>query len=146
MARIVRSLDVPYPAQQMYGIVDRIEDYPQFLPWCLATSVERSPGGRVAAEMKVGKGRLRHTFATQNTHDPDKLEISIRLARGPFSDLHGNWRFIERPGGCRIDFLIEYEFATRALDRLLSPLFAAAYGRMVDSFAERAHELHACRA
>ena len=146
MIEVRRSLEVPYPAARMYALVDRIEDYPAFLPWCLATAVERGPDGRVAASMKVGKGPLRHEFATANVHDPDRLEIAIELLRGPFSFLRGNWKFVPLDSGSRIDFLLEYEFAPGLAGRMLAPLFSVAYGRMIDSFAEQAARLDSAAA
>ena len=142
MIEVRRSLEVPYPADRMYALVDRIEDYPSFLPWCLATAVERGDDGQVSASMKVGKGVLRHEFATANVHDAQRLEISIRLLRGPFSSLQGNWKFVPAESGSRIDFVLEYEFASGMIGRMFAPLFSAAYGRMIDSFAEQAERLH----
>ena len=143
MIEVRRSLEVPYPAERMYALVDRIEDYPSFLPWCLATAVERGDDGQVAASMKVGKGLLRHEFATANVHDRQRLEISIRLLRGPFSSLRGNWKFVQLDSGSRIDFLLEYEFASGMIGRMMAPFFSAAYARMIDSFAEQAARLDA---
>ena len=125
----------------MYALVERIEDYPSFLPWCLATAVERGPGNRVAASMKVGKGPLRYRFATANVHDPDRLQIAIELLQGPFSCLRGNWQFVPLESGSRIDFMLEYEFAPGMIGRMFAPMFSAAYGRMIDSFAEQAAKL-----
>ena len=138
MIEVRRSLEVPYPADRMYALVDRIEDYPSFLPWCLSTKVERAAEGKVSASMKVGKGIVRHEFATANVHDTDRMEISIQLLRGPFSSLQGNWKFFATESGSRIDFVLEYEFASGIIGRMFAPLFSTAYGRMIDSFAEQA--------
>ena len=146
MIEVRRSLEVPYPAARMYALVDRIEDYPSFLPWCLATTVKRGPGQQVAATMQVGKGMLRHEFATANIHDPEQLTIAIELVRGPFSFLRGNWQFTEMETGSRVDFVLEYEFASGVVGRMFAPLFSAAYGRMIDSFAQQAARLDSAAA
>ncbi|MBI4123468.1 MAG: ubiquinone-binding protein, partial [Betaproteobacteria bacterium] len=35
MKTITRSAIVPHSAQAMYALVEDVESYPRFLPWCL---------------------------------------------------------------------------------------------------------------
>ena len=37
-----KSVLLPYSARQMFELVDRVEDYPSFLPWCGGTEVARN--------------------------------------------------------------------------------------------------------
>ena len=37
MASIKRSALVPYTPEQMFELVDNIQDYSRFLPWCSAS-------------------------------------------------------------------------------------------------------------
>jgi len=37
-----KSVLLPYSARQMFELVDRVEDYPRFLPWCGGTEVTRT--------------------------------------------------------------------------------------------------------
>ncbi|MEE9423258.1 MAG: SRPBCC family protein, partial [Gammaproteobacteria bacterium] len=39
MTEINRHALVPYTAAQMFALVDDIETYPEFLPWCTRTHV-----------------------------------------------------------------------------------------------------------
>ena len=41
MAVVEKSVLVFYSARQMFVLVDRVEDYPVFLPWCGGTEVQR---------------------------------------------------------------------------------------------------------
>ena len=41
MPEISRNALLPYPAAFMYDIVNQVEAYPEFLPWCLETRVTR---------------------------------------------------------------------------------------------------------
>jgi ribosome-associated toxin RatA of RatAB toxin-antitoxin module len=43
---------------------------------------------------------------------------------------------------CEIAFSLRYEFASRALGKLLEPLFDEIADTMVDAFTRRADELH----
>jgi ribosome-associated toxin RatA of RatAB toxin-antitoxin module len=141
MKTITRSAIVAHSAEQVYGVVEDIESYPRFLPWCLAVKVERQPGGATAT-LEVGVKGLRQSFTTANTNDPGRA-IEMRLVRGPFKHFAAAWRF--KPlaaGACGVEFSMEYEFASRALGKLLEPLFSGIAGSMVDAFSRRADEIH----
>jgi hypothetical protein len=40
MAMVKKSVLIERSSQQMFDLVDRVEDYPQFLPWCSQTRCE----------------------------------------------------------------------------------------------------------
>jgi len=41
MADIEKSVLIGYSAKRMFALVDKVEDYPKFLPWCGGSSVVR---------------------------------------------------------------------------------------------------------
>jgi ribosome-associated toxin RatA of RatAB toxin-antitoxin module len=137
MKRIVRSAIVEHSAQEMYALVDDIERYPSFLPWCSAARVEEADGRR-RATLTVGLRGLRQSFTTLNENRPGEA-IDMRLVEGPFREFSAAWRF--RPLGeraCAIEFVLEYELAGGPLARLLEPLFDHIADTMVDAFRRRA--------
>jgi ribosome-associated toxin RatA of RatAB toxin-antitoxin module len=143
MKRIARSAIVEHSAFEMYALVDGIEAYPEFLPWCVAAEVHERRPGATRATLTVGLHGLRHSFTTQNENRPGEA-IDMRLVQGPFRCFHGEWRFV--PLGehaSRIEFTLEYEFSSRTLGRLLAPLFDGIADSMVEAFVRRAAELHA---
>ncbi|HEX7218009.1 MAG TPA: type II toxin-antitoxin system RatA family toxin [Burkholderiales bacterium] len=143
MKRIARSAIVEHSAAEMYALVDGIEAYPEFLPWCAQAVVHERKPGATRATLTVGLHGLRHSFTTQNQNRPGEA-IDMRLVQGPFRRFHGEWRFV--PLGehaSRIEFRLEYEFSSRTLGRLLAPLFDGIADSMVEAFVRRAAELHA---
>jgi ribosome-associated toxin RatA of RatAB toxin-antitoxin module len=143
MKRIARSAIVEHSAVEMYALVDAIEAYPEFLPWCVAAEVHERKPGATRATLTVGVHGLRHSFTTRNENRPGE-GIVMRLVQGPFRRFHGEWRFV--PLGehaSRIEFTLEYEFSSRTLGRLLAPLFDGIADSMVEAFVRRAAELHA---
>ncbi|MEC7943351.1 MAG: SRPBCC family protein [Pseudomonadota bacterium] len=46
--------------------------------------------------------------------------------------------FIEKDGGCEIDFFIDFEFRSLLLRKVMEPLFHEAVRRMVSAFESRA--------
>ncbi len=142
MATVSKSVLVPYSARQMFDLVERVEDYPRFLPWCSGSSVsERSDEGMTATVEIDFKG-LRQTFSTVNAHQPGE-RIDMRLKEGPFSRLQGSWHFVAlRDNACKVVFELDYAFAGGIVSRLLSPVFDQIASTMVDAFVRRAEQLH----
>ena len=146
MKKISRSAIVEHSAQRLYELVEDIESYPQFLPWCLAASARRS-GSETIATLTVGVGGLRQSFTTRNENRPAE-SIAMQLVEGPFRSFAAAWRFRAlSAAACKVEFSIEYEFASRALAKLLEPLFDRMADTMVDAFTRRADALdgHAAR-
>jgi len=142
MKQIARSAIVEHSAAEMYALVEDIEAYPRFLPWCAAAEVHERAPGRTRATLTVRAGGLRHSFTTRNENRPAEA-IDLHLAKGPFRSFEAQWRFVPlSPGACRVEFSLQYEFASRALGRLLSPLFDGIADSMVDAFVRRAAQGH----
>lgn len=142
MKRIARSAIVEHPARTLYALVERVEDYPAFLPWCREARVHERTPTRTLATLAVGLKGLRYAFTTDNANRPPSA-IDLRLVEGPFRHFAAHWRFTplgERAS--RIDFAMEYEFAGRVISRALGPLFESIADTMVDAFKRRADELH----
>ena len=142
MKRIARSAIVEHSAAEMYALVDAIEAYPEFLPWCSEAVVHERQPGLTRATLTIGLRGLRHAFTTRNDNRPGEA-IDMHLVEGPFRRFEGQWRFVPlSPRACRIEFSLQYEFASRALGRLLSPLFDGIADSMVEAFVRRAAAVH----
>lgn len=142
MKRISRSAIVEHSAAEMYALVERIEAYPGFLPWCAGAVVHERQPGSTRATLTVGVRGLRHAFTTRNQNRPGEA-IDMHLVEGPFRRFEGHWRFVPlSKHACRIEFSLQYEFASRALGRVLAPLFDNIADSMVEAFVRRAGEVH----
>jgi ribosome-associated toxin RatA of RatAB toxin-antitoxin module len=142
MKQIARSAIVEHSAAEMYALVEDIEAYPGFLPWCTAAVVHERRPGATRATLTVGAGRVRQSFTTQNDNRPGEA-IDMRLVEGPFRRFAGHWRFVPlAPRACRIEFSLRYEFSSRALGRLLAPLFDGIADSMVEAFVRRAAQVY----
>ena len=88
---------IPYSKEQMFELVNDVNAYPQFLPWCSAARVERRLEHGIVATLTVSKGPLQHSFTTENRNTGHE-RIEMALLEGPFKRFHGVWRFDEMPG------------------------------------------------
>jgi ribosome-associated toxin RatA of RatAB toxin-antitoxin module len=145
MKRIARSAIVPHSAAQLFALVEDIENYPYFLPWCVGAEVRNRAPGSAVATLTVGMRGLKQSFTTQN-ESRAPAEIDMRLVEGPFRHFAAAWRF--QPLGaeaCKVEFSMEFEFASRALATLLQPLFQQMADSMVNAFTRRADEIHGAK-
>jgi ribosome-associated toxin RatA of RatAB toxin-antitoxin module len=141
MKRIARSAIVEHSAEEMFALVDDIESYPRFLPWCSGAAVESRSPGLARATLTVGVRGIRQALTTENELRPPEA-MDMRLVKGPFRRFAAAWRF--KPLGlesCAVQFSLEYELAG-PLGRLLEPLFDQIANTMVDAFTRRAGELY----
>ena len=142
MKKVARSAILEHSAEQVYRLVEDIEAYPGFLPWCLAARVHLRDAAATRATLTVGMPGLRQSFTTLNENRPGQ-SIEMKLVEGPFKSFSASWRFTPlSPHACRIDFSLRYEFASRALARLLEPLFDSIANSMVDAFTRRAAQVY----
>ncbi|MCC7547847.1 MAG: type II toxin-antitoxin system RatA family toxin [Burkholderiales bacterium] len=142
MALVEKAVLVGHSAQRMYTLVDRVEDYPQFLPWCGGSTVEYRDGAVTRASIVIDYHGIRQSFRTENRTEPPGL-IDIRLLSGPFRELDGIWRFTPlAEEACRVDFRLEYEFSSKLLEKLTGPVFAYIADSFVDAFVKRAEQLY----
>jgi ribosome-associated toxin RatA of RatAB toxin-antitoxin module len=141
MRRVARSAIVEHKAEEMFALVDDIESYPRFLPWCVAARVESRTYNTVKATLTIGMRGLRTSFTTQNDNRSGEA-IDMRLVQGPFRRFAAAWRFTPlSEEACRIEFSVEYELSG-PLARMLSPLFDRIADTMVDAFTRRAYEVY----
>lgn len=126
----------------MYDIVNAVEAYPEFLPWCGGARVEQDGDSVMEAAIQIRGAGLNQWFRTRNSMVPGE-SIEMQLVDGPFRKLRGHWKFLPlENSGCRIELLLEFEFKAGLAAKLIAPAFTRIANTMVDSFCQRAHQLH----
>ncbi len=138
MPVIRRSQVEPYSAKQMYDLVNDVESYPQFLPWCRDSKIIRQTPSMMEASILTAKGPLNKWFTTRNELTENE-RITLNLVRGPFKHLRGEWRFTEQPnGGCQVHLMIDFDFSFGPARLLLTPIFENIAATMVSAFSAQA--------
>ena len=145
MATVKKSALVLYSAAEMYNLVNDIESYPQFLPWCRSDKVVPYSEDELRATIEMAKGAVHKTFTTNNRMQKHKM-IDIRLLEGPFQRLEGYWRFEPlRADACKVSLDMEFEFSSTLLRKVIEPVFKQIANSLVDAFCKRAVELYGRR-
>jgi coenzyme Q-binding protein COQ10 len=132
---------LPYTPEQLFALVADVERYPEFLPWCVAARVRERHAGLIVADLIIGFRMFRERFTSRVKLDPP-ARIDVAYTDGPFRYLNNHWLFERVPGGCRIDFFVDFEFKSRLLQRMIEMLFSEAVRRMVAAFETRAEQLY----
>ncbi len=138
MAKFEKSVLIARSAQLMFDLVDNVEDYPQFLPWCNQTRVEFRDEKKTVATLHINYLSVKSHFTTENEKE-NPLRMTIRLVDGPFRRLEGLWCF--KPlaeNACKIEFQLSYEFSSKIFEKVIGPVFSQITNTFVDAFVRRA--------
>lgn len=142
MAEVRKNVLIEFTPAQMFELVDRVEDYPRFLPWCGGAEVLARDDVRTAARLHINYHGIKSHFATENTKDFPK-HMAIRLVEGPFRHLEGSWMFKALgDSACKIEFLLVYEFSSKLIEKVVGPVFHHIANTFVEAFVKRAEQVH----
>lgn len=138
MTLVQKSALVKFSARQMFDLVNDIESYPQFLPWCSGSRIIKRENEIVEAELSIAKGGFTKSFSTRNQLDFGG-KITVSLIEGPFSRLDGVWTFMPlREDASKISLDLEFEMSGKLASLAFGAVFNQICNTMVGAFTERA--------
>lgn len=142
MPTINREKLVPFTQEQMYALVDDVQSYSDFVPWCVKSEELSRSDDEVHGKLTFASSGIEKSFSTLNRLQPHKM-IELRLVDGPFKQLEGFWGF-ERvsDGESRVVLNLEFEFSSRLLAMMFGPVFEQVASTLVSSFSERAESVY----
>jgi len=145
MKTVHKSVLIWYSPQEMFALVTDVPRYPEFLPWCDRSAVLAEDAEGMTAEVGIAFGGIHQSFTTRNNHHaPDSVDV--KLIKGPFSQLDGQWRFSPVGDGtqraCKIDLTLNYGFSSATLSALVGPVFDKIAATLVDAFVKRAEQVY----
>ncbi len=147
MREIQQAALIARPPAQIFALINDIESYPQFLPWCTRARVLSHSAQEIVAELGVHQGPLSGEFTTRNELEPDR-RILMHLVKGPFRMLEGEWLLApvtvaEGAGaaGCRVQLTMKFAFRNPLTALLFEQKFAQAAASLLDAFVARARSL-----
>ncbi len=145
MHKVEKTVLVMHSAAQMFALVDAVEDYPKFLPWCGGVDLLERTETSTSATLHINYHGIKQQFTTQNSKQfPHSMQISLK--NGPFKHLDGDWYFTElRTDACKIEFRLNYEFANSFLEKLIAPVFSHIATTFVDGFVAQADKIYASK-
>ncbi len=143
MTRVEKSALVKFSAQEMFDLVNDIESYPKFLPWCSGSRIIKREGTTVEAELSISKGGFQKNFSTRNELEIGK-KMTVELLNGPFSHLKGEWNFLPlREDASKISLDLEFKLSGKLASLAFGAVFHQICNTMVSSFTQRAKDVYA---
>lgn len=143
--QVTRSALVAYSPQELFALVNDVEAYPEYLPFCVEARVLERVGDQLTARIAFARAGLRHGVTTRNRlAAPHRVEME--LVDGPFQHLRGAWEF--RPLGdsaSKVVFNIEYELASGLVQLVAGIAAGEAAAMAMQAFEQRAAQLYGRR-
>jgi ribosome-associated toxin RatA of RatAB toxin-antitoxin module len=139
MPTILKSVHVQRPAAAMFALIDDVERYPEFLPWCSKAVVHERTADVTRASLDIDYHGLTSRITTLNRRYPPG-RMDLEFVEGPFDKFKGQWRFTPLGEGCRVEFALDYVISNSAMEALLAPVFGHIMETLVDRFVARAEK------
>ena len=148
MPIVKKSALVLHSANCIYDLVNAVDSYPDFLPWCGGATIEDQSEAHMIAEIIIGYRGINKSLKTKNQivrpTETTSGRVEMSLVEGPFKTLNGIWSFTPLEShGCRIEFELQYEFSNALVSKVVGPVFNKISETFVDSFVRMAEELYA---
>lgn len=142
MPEVSRSALVSFSAQQMFDLVNCVEDYPCFLPGCSGSQVLEASDTHMVASVDVSKAGIKKTFTTSNKIQPGH-RIDLELVDGPFKQLSGYWLFTPLDDfACKVELKLTFDFSNKLVEMAFGKIFNDLTNNMVNSFTKRAKQVY----
>ena len=143
MPTISRSALVMHSVEDMYNLINDVQNYPLFVPDCGDSKIIASSDNSMTASLLVAKGGLKKWFTTNNTLKKNET-VTLSLVDGPFKYLTGEWRLTPlSEDACKIHFELDYEFSNKIIALAFGHVFTHLTHNIVQAFTLRAKEVYA---
>ncbi|OAJ34558.1 type II toxin-antitoxin system RatA family toxin [Piscirickettsia salmonis] len=140
--KVNRKALVPYCVEEMYPLIQDIEHYAEFLPWCSKSVILSESDDAVVARLTISRGSLKKSFTTRN-RGIENQAVYMELVEGPFRSLTGCWRLEPlADNACRVLLDVEFEFSNKLVAIAFGPIFNTVVSSMVDAFLKRARVIY----
>ncbi|MFL6599977.1 MAG: type II toxin-antitoxin system RatA family toxin [Steroidobacteraceae bacterium] len=146
MREIKHSALVAQPPARLFDLINEIESYPAFIPWCKHARVLSRSDREIVATISVQRGPLQSEFTTRNELEQDR-RIAMHLVSGPFKMLEGEWLLtpiaqpVDGAAGCRVQLTMKFAFKNPLTAVLFEQKFAETAASLMDAFVARARAL-----
>ena len=137
---INKSAFVFFSQKKIFQLVDDVEHYPDFLPWCGGSKVIKRTEEITEATIDINFKGVKQCFTTRNVKKPFEI-MEISLVDGPFKKLTGSWKFTDTDeNSCKIELSLMYEFDNFILEKLIGPIFNIIANTFIDEFIKEANK------
>ena len=141
MKKIYKQEEINIDVQTIFNLINDIENYPSFLPWCTQTEVTKESENINIGKIFISKSFIKWNFSTKNLIASNK-SITLSLVDGPFDELNGQWSF--KPideNNTRVTLEIDYKFKNSLIEISIEPIFSTIMNSILKSFIDQAFKI-----
>ncbi len=141
MKKIYKKEEINVDVQTIFNLINNVENYPSFLPWCTKTEVTKESDNINIGKIFISKSFIKWNFSTKNLIDMNK-SITLSLIDGPFEQLNGKWSFksIDKYN-TYVSLEINYKFKNSLIEISIEPIFSSIMNSILKSFIDQAFKI-----
>ena len=133
-----------YSAEKLYQVVADIENYKNFVPWCVDSVIMKRKGNELEAELSVGYSLFHERYTSLVSTQPPTRVTAISNQTNLFEFLRTDWEFHPARDGQStwVTFQVEFQFKSALYNRISELFFQDIINHMVAAFEKRCKELY----
>jgi ribosome-associated toxin RatA of RatAB toxin-antitoxin module len=141
MKKIYKEEEINVTMSIIFNLINNIEEYPKFLPWCKKTEVTKESENSQIGKIFISKSFINWSFSTKNIIIRNK-SISLSLIDGPFDQLDGSWNFKKiDDNNTLVSLEINYKFKNSLIELSIEPIFTTIMNSILESFIDQAFKI-----
>ena len=138
MKKIYKEEDINIDIETIFNLINDINSYPNYLPWCTKTKVIEKSDHSIIGKIFISKSFINWNFSTKNIINKNE-SITLELVDGPFESLNGKWSFSVIDGfNTRVSLEINYKFKSSLIELSIEPIFSSIMNSILKSFVQEA--------
>lgn len=139
MTKYHESRLLPYTSKQVYDLVANVKGYPDFLPWCIASSVQTLKDHEIIARLVIGYSIFHESYTSHLVLQPHReINTSSTSCDGPLRYLKSRWLFKSLSGGCEVQFNVDFTMKSLLIQRIIDRTFKSVLSYIIRSFERQA--------
>ena len=134
-----------YSKKDLIGLVLKIDDYKNFLPWCVDSKIlsisKNKKNQEIIADLEIGFRSFRDIYTSKVLYDDQNSKIEVTSINGNIKKLLNIWEFKEiNKNSCNVIFFIDIELKNPIINILFKKFFNYGFEKILSSFEQRAKE------
>jgi len=142
MPNVHKTTTLPHSAEHMFELVNDVEKYPDFLPWCRAVHVKSRDEKKIKATVDIAKSSYSQSFASLLRLQKDK-SVEMHLLEGPFDKFKVSWLFEPvSETESKVIFDLDYKFSSRIVGMVAGSAIAEIAETLLGFVCQRADDIY----
>jgi coenzyme Q-binding protein COQ10 len=134
-----------YSKKDLIELVLKIDDYKNFLPWCVDSKIllisRNKKNQEIIADIEIGFKSFRDIYTSKVLFNDQNSKIEVTSINSNIKKLLNIWEFKEiNKNSCNVIFFIEIELKNPIINILFKKFFNYGFEKILKSFEDQARE------